>query len=117
MEPKEETDGLLIMLRRFKYVRIYIFCKFHPCAENSPIFANMNRVADTVELVLSVFICLEVEATDQSDYLLMKHCRKCMTLYIQHIMTYKTRFDIPLLSLSLSSQRKFDDRTVFLCHN
>ena len=58
----------------------------------------------------------DVEGTDQSDYLLMKYCSKCMTLYIQHMPYDKTRFGIPLLSLVLSSQRKFDDRIVFLCH-
>ena len=100
MEPKEEADVLLFTTQRFLHVRIYIFWKFHPCVENSLDSPNINRVKVTVELVLSVLICFDVEGTDQADYLLMKYCSKCMTLKIQHIMTYdKTRFGIPLLSL------------------
>ena len=59
MEPKEETGVLLIMS-----MHIYIFRKFNPCAENSPIFMNTNRMADTgimymyilYETVLSKFV-------------------------------------------------------------
>ena len=61
MEPKEEADVLLITTRRFLHVRIYIFWKFHPCVENSPDSRNINRVTVTLELILSVFICLDVE--------------------------------------------------------
>ena len=94
MEPKEEADLLLITTRRFLHVRIYIF-------ENSIPVLGIRRIPGTstgwrgrgggvtvtVELVLSVLICLDVEGTHQSDYLLMKYCSKCMTLNIQHIMT------------------------------
>ena len=67
MEPKEEADLLLITTRHFLHLRIYIFWKFHSCVENSPDSRNINRVTVTVELVLSVLICLDVEGTDQSE--------------------------------------------------
>ena len=58
MKPKEETDVLLITTRCF-FKQVYIFRKFHPCTEKSPIFANTNRVTETVVLKNTVLPTLQ----------------------------------------------------------